>query len=585
MGAFVLITDKARPDMVTVETAARYSLSLQGFAEPTELSFGGGKLLLYAKQVAPIANLVALADDGFCAATGSFVYKGSTGKTGLAALHADFEITAPDHGIALDRLHGAFCVILRKHGRCFVFIDRIGVYKVYRDDGGSVVSSSFLALLESTSRRRLDVQAAYEYVFQGATYGDDTLAGDIKLLSPDIVCEPGLSLRASTWPAAATPEISRESLEWHAERVLATLKQTFGDIAKAYDGHIDTALSGGYDSRLILALLFSQNIRPDIHVYGKDTDPDVVVAKRIAAGEGFPLKHTNKKTGADLTPDRAAESIARTFHAFDGAPNDGIFDNGADLATRKERCRTGALMLNGGGGEVLRNFFYLPDRGFSVQQLLWSFYAQFDPAAGTGHFDEAAYHARLGDKIKATLGTSKGRLTRPQVELVYPLFRCRYWMGRNNAVNSRFGSALTPFVDAALVNQTARVPMAYKNFGRFEARLISLASPALAAYPSDYGYAFDRPPPYSARLKAMTTYMRPPSLRRYMFRLRTRRQAVSYPYFLGEAFRNAVMEPGFPRVARLFRPERLTDPGQFNRLCTLEYLCQKMDVAPEAAAF
>ena len=152
-------------------------------------------------------------------------------------------------------------------------------------------------------------------------------------------------------------------------------------------------------------------------------------------------------------------------------------------------------------------------------------------------------------------------------------------MGRNNAVNSRFGSALTPFIDATLIRQTVRVPMDYKNVGRFEARLISLASPALAAYPSDYGYAFDRPPPLSAQLKAMTTYMRPPSLRRYTFRLRTRRQAPSHPYFLGDDFRAAVMEPGFPRLGGLFHPEKLTDTGQFNRLCTAEYLFQKMDMA------
>ena len=581
MGAFVLITDKAKPDLETVAASANQSLIRQGFAEPTPLRFEHGVLLLYAKQVAPVANLVTLSKGDFCAATGSFVYKSATGKTGLAALHADFDIDSRqgDFGIASDRLHGAFCVVLRKQGRTFAFIDRVGVYKVYRDAGETMFSSSFLAVLETASRRRADIQSVYEYVFQGGTYGDDTLAEDIRLLSADLLAEPGTTLRAGAWSAFGTPEMTRESLDWHAERVFATLKHSFGDIAKAYDGHIDTALSGGYDSRLMLALLFNQHCRPDIHVYGKDTDPDVIVAKRIAKGEGFPLKHVDKGTGPVLPTDEAAASVARTFRAFDGAPPDGIFDNGTDLATRRDRCRTGALMLNGGGGEVFRNFFYLPDRSFSVRQILWSFYSQFDPEAATDKFGEAAYHARLGEKIKATLGTSKDRLTRPEVELVYPLFRCRYWMGRNNAVNSRFGSALTPFIDATLIRQTVRVPMDYKNVGRFEARLISLASPSLAAYPSDYGYAFDRPPPLSARLKAMTTYMRPPSLRHYTFRLRTRRQEASRPYFLRDDFIAAVMEPGFPRLGGLFHPGKLTDNGQFNRLCTAEYLFQKMDIA------
>jgi hypothetical protein len=583
MGAFVLITDNAKPDPSMVETKARASLARQGFAEPRALRFPGATLLLCPKQVAPITNLAVFGNDDFCAATGTFIYKGETGKAGLEAIYADFdaESQAKTHGLAMDRLHGAFCVMLRKQSRTFAFLDRVGVYKVYRDDGGTMLSSSFLAVLECASRRRVDTQALYEYVFQGGTYGDDTLAKDIKLLSPDVLHELGNRRPAGPWPSYGVPEIAGGSLDDHAERVFATLKQEFADFARAFDGHIDTALSGGYDSRLILALLHNLNVRPDVHVYGRETDPDVVVAKRIAAGEGFPIAHIDKGTAPALPLDQAAESIARTFHVFDGAPTDGIFDNGTDLTSRQNRCRTGALMLNGGGGEVLRNFFYLPDHPFSVRQLLWSFYTQFDPTAGADRFSERAFHDRLAAKVMVTLGTTSDRLSRPQVELAYPLFRCRYWMGRNNAVNSRFGSALTPFIDDTLVRQTVTVPLAYKNVGVFEARLIALASPSLAAYPSDHGFTFDAPPPLAARLRARATYLRPPLLRRYTFRLRTRRMKPDRPYFLSQNFRDAVMEPGFPRTRRLFHADRVVEVGQFNRLCTAEYLFQKMDMAAE----
>jgi hypothetical protein len=584
VGAFVLITDAAKPDPATVEAAARRSLAKQGFAEPQTLRPPGATLLIYPKQVAPIANLVSFENDEFCAATGTFVYKGATGKTGLALLHGDFDIGKPEtYGLAMNRLHGAFCIVARKQGRTFAFTDRVGVYKVYRDDANSVLSSSFLAMLETVSRRRVDAQALYEYVFQGATYGGDTLAEDVKLLSPEVVCQPGVNPRAGTWRAYGVPEIARGDLETHAEQIFETLTKGFGDIAKAFDNHIDTALSGGYDSRLILAILFGLNVRPDVHVYGRESDPDVVVASRIAKGEGFSLTHVDKSHHAELPLDRAAESISRTFRAFDGAPNDGIFDNGSDFETRRERCRTGALMLNGGGGEVLRNFFYLPDKPLSVRQLLWSFYSQFDPNAAAGGFSEAAFHDRLAEKLKATLGITGDRLTRTQIELVYPLFRCGFWMGRNNSVNSRFGSTLTPFIDDTLVRQTVRVPMSLKDYGRLEARLISLASPALAAYPSDHGYAFDAPPPLSARLRASATYLRPPLLRRYSFRLRTRRAGLDRAYCLNDEYRNAVMEPGFPRIGTLFHADRIVDGGQFNRLCTAEYLFQKMEMTGDGA--
>ena len=581
MGAFVLITDTAKPDPDTVAAVAHRATMRQGFAEPSVLRFGGGTLYMYPKQVAPVVSLLALEDDEFCAASGTFVYKAATAERGLRAIHADFDIGATNgsYGLDMDRLHGAFCVVLRKRGRTYLFLDRIGVYKVYVNADATLFSSSFLTLLESSSRRRIDIQALYEYVFQGATYGGDTLAEDIKLVDPDFICQPGVALRSVPRQRFDAAEVVRRDIDWHVEQVFQTLKRSFADIANAFGGHIDTALSGGYDSRLMLALLIGQNVRPDVHVYGRDTDADVRIAKAVAAAERFPIVHIQKSALADVRPDEAGETIARTFYAFDGVPNDGIFDNGSDLATRRDRCRTGALMLNGGGGEVLRNFFYLPDRTLSVRQVLWSFYSQFDPATATGDFNEADFHAVLGDKLKAALGVQTDRLTRAQVELAYPLFRCRFWMGRNNSLNSRFGSALTPFVDDALVRQAAQVPLAYKNVGVFEARLITLASPALAAYLSEYGYSFDRLPPLSARLKATITNWRPPLLRRYVFRIRNRRRLAALPPVLSQAIRDRVMKPGFPRSGALFNPARLTDPGQFNRLCTAEYLFQTMDLA------
>lgn len=580
MGAFVLITDKATPHPEESAAVAQRSLLRQGFADPSIVRFRGGTLYVYPKQVAPIVNLVTFENGDFCAATGTFVYKGATGPKGLHAIHADFDIRAAtgSHGLDADRLHGAFSIALRKGDRTFLFVDRVGVYKVYVDSNATVFSTSFLTLLETASARRVDIQAAYEYVFQGATYGGDTLADDVKLVDPDFLSEPGVALRAEARRRFDAPAIVRKDMQWHAERLLHTLKGTFGEIADAFDGHTDTALSGGYDTRLMLALLRAQHVQPDVHVYGRDTDVDVRIAKAIASGEGFPIAHTQKSPRGELPLDQVGETIARTFYAFDGAPNDGVFDDGSDLATRCQRCRTGRLMLNGGGGEVFRNFFYLPDRPMSIRQLLWSFYSQFDPATATGRFSEGAFHSLLGEKLRAAIGAPGERLTRSQVELAYPLFRCRFWMGRNNSLNSRFGSALTPFIDEQLVREAAEVPLAYKNFGVLEARLIALASPALAAYTSEYGFAFDKHPPLSARVKGRIANSRPPVLRRYVFRVRNRRGRLRPLSMVSPAVLNAVMAPGFPRTRLLFNAERMADTAQFNRLCTLEYLLQKMDM-------
>ena len=206
----------------------------------------------------------------------------------------------------------------------------------------------------------------------------------------------------------------------------------------------------------------------------------MIVGRTIADGEGFPLTCIDKSLHAQPAADTFPAVLAENFHLFDGLPADGIFDSGVDRQTRFDRADGAALMLNGGGGEIFRNFFYLPDRPLSAQALVWSFYNRYDPATCTPAFDEAAYLRRLEDKILAALGLSGRRLSRTDVEQVYPLFRCRFWMGRNNSVNNRIGAAMTPLADLLPVRAAIRVPLRLKNDGLFEAGMIATADRALA---------------------------------------------------------------------------------------------------------
>jgi asparagine synthase (glutamine-hydrolysing) len=231
-------------------------------------------------------------------------------------------------------------------------------------------------------------------------------------------------------------------------------------------------------------------------------------------------------------------------------------------------------MLNGGGGEIFRNFFYLPDRPMTAEALVWSFYNRYDPATCTGAFDESTYLRRLADKVDAALGTAGRRLTRTDVERAYPLFRCRFWMGRNNSVNNRIGPAMTPLADLAPVQAAIRVPLGLKNDGVFEAGLIAAVDRALAGYATDQGYDLLGPPPARQRLTSWLTRQRPPWLRRYSFRVQHRRMERALPAVLSPAYLETVLDTSFPNMSAFFHVDRINSPDQVNRLCSLEYLFQ-----------
>ena len=59
------------------------------------------------------------------------------------------------------------------------------------------------------------------------------------------------------------------------------------------------------------------------------------------------------------------------------------------------------------------------------------------------------------------------------------------------------------------------------------------------------------------------------------FRFRARPQS-EYPYYLQPQYLAPALDASFPYLRRFFHLERVCDAQQFNRICTLEYLFQKL---------
>ena len=230
---------------------------------------------------------------------------------------------------------------------------------------------------------------------------------------------------------------------------------------------------------------------------------------------------------------------------------------------------------NGGGGKIFRNFFYLPNRSFSAREIVWSFYDGFDLAWCGDAFNEGVYVSNKARKLRQAVEAESDRFTRGEVEALYPFYRCRYWMGRNNSVNNKLGTSLTPFIGANVVPAVLALPLKYKNSGMFEARLNRAVNPALAAYPSDYGHSFAADPPLKRRLKDSAVLMRPPRLRRLTFRLK-HRKPLPLPYGLSEPYLSEQIDLKTPFMRRFFRMERVDNIEHLNRIYTLELLFQEL---------
>jgi len=579
-GLFLVQTrDRAFADGALAEARAQYAR--HGFAAGTELALPGWRLLHFPYISGGPETLLVDGED-FVAVAGTLVCDGRMGRAALAALLA---MEKPDWS----RLGGQFVALVHRGGRTRLFTDYFGAFQLFHDAQMRLFSTSLLAAVQALPRLSFDPQGVYEFAFNVVPIGDDTIFAELKTLGPDRLLEldaDGVRSEEAAKPlpiAETMPPEARAAA--HRDRLMAIVSahvRQFGD-------HVRCALSGGLDSRLVLAALRAAGCRPHLFVYGGPDSADVRIAREIAAAEGLEIEWIDKEAWRTPTPDEFPDQVERNFQAYDGLPNYGeLFENGANAAAREARHSGGALSASGGCGEIFRNFFFLPDRRFSAAAVARTFFARYAKRDVTAAFDERAFLRGLEDKILAALGRpgDRSRLPRPLVEQIYPRVRCRAIFGREISLETWFGAYLMPFLDHHLVAEAMKLPLALKHAGRFEAILLAAIDPALARHPSAYGHDFAGPPGRRHRLDEWSTRLRPVALRQRSYALRRRLGPVADEHggLLTPDYMGRVVDPDFPIMRRFFRPEAAAgDSGLMRRIANLEYFAARLGTRLAAA--
>lgn len=574
MGGFsILSREFAARDPEAVATYLKVS-RLGGLAEPIAIPHDRYNVHYFPKhRQGGEPQLLRFPNGDFILCSGTLFHRGLSGQRALAAVFSEFDGSRA----VTSTCRGSFALVICREGSISVFNDALGVYPIFYDQRFRAISSGFLPMAMALPSLTLNRQSVYEYVFNGVVSGNASMVDEIALLPV-----------SSTLVLDRTPTVDRRSLTppTEPESITATeavksirdiLIPYFEAIASRFGNQVTCALSGGYDSRLLTAFLRAAGVDPDLYVYGADTDDDVRLARQIASQQNLKLKVIDKSLPRIQSPNAFSQVVDNNFFVLDGYGWEGLFDNGEEAAQRQARVANGSLALNGGAGEIMRNFFYLQNRHYSGRELLWSFYSRFDPQACTTAFDEEDYYRNLEDKLDELVGSDLRRLPRPTIDWLYHLFRCRSWDGRANAVNGKFGHTALPFLDSAVTQFASRIPPPLKDHGAFQAALIADIDPILASYPSNYGHSFDQAPPFRRRVTDVMTYMRPPALRRFSFRLQQRmRRTPKLPTLLRQSYIGAVLPGDFAFMRQFFRFEAVRDSQQMARILSVEYLARRL---------
>lgn len=542
----------------------------QGFAAPESFHWDGGGAYWFATAGNPRGSGASLRRAGrFAAYVGTVQWRG---LTGAALLERLLELGTPPAELPLDEFAGSFAMLLGLGSDVWLFNDALGIQKLYETDDRALISTSLMMCRATLSRPGVNRLRAQEYILLGANHGDATPIDGVRIADPtlarELVTQRALEIHSTDRLRSPCRYASR------AQAVQGLCEETvsiFGDYVKAFGSDIGMALSGGFDSRLLLAALDRLGVAPALYVYGAPQDDDVRVAQVVAAGLGMPIESIDKRALDANAPPLSLVALQEKLAFFDGLPADGAFDFGSDRRTRLEQVSGGRLNLNGGGGEILRDFFYLRDRPYDASELVGAFYSNWRAQVFPSAQERLAFLEAMRAGILRSLGFADGHdqpLSRSDVELVYSVFRLRYWMGRNNTIAARYGAFLTPFADARLARLTAALPLAWKEFGRLEAEIITALSPRVARGPSGYGFDFSTGPDARHCARVAATLYRPLAIRRRSAALRRmlgRSQAVQMP----QRWRD--LAASLPPQDWVDAAE-LTEIDQLNRLLTLQAL-------------
>jgi len=559
---------------------AERSLSRQGFAPAVRYAWAGGELRAWSQSAQrDSADFFVQDTDGAACCVGPIWYRGAFGVEALSRLLAEISASGPVPEIDETGLRGNFVLFLRKGSRAWLLNDPLGFARVYGSSDGRFHGSSWLAVRAYEGDAEIDETAAIEYVLLGAPHSERTVARGVSKLALGHAIDLGERRPITRFPMgieAGAP--AHGSFEDATEGLQAHLRTVFAEIACAFPGRVTAALSGGFDSRLIVAGLLAQGERPQLFVYGRPDSEDVPIAIEVARAEGIAIEPIDKDAINHRLPEPDIDELVSCALFFDGLSNDGIDDRGADRSTRVAQSAGGKLALNGGGGEIFRNYFHLPDRRFRARDIVRAFYRGFDPAVFRRRDGLAVYEAQMAASIVRSVGRSDDEvdhlLSREQVELAYPLFRCHHWMGLNNSIALRQGHFATPLVDLPLLRAACMLPLAWKNAGRLEARLISLLHRGIASRPSAYGFRFSDGPDRRARRVEWSTGMRPVFARPLINAVRRRLHRIQASHETMVRYRRLL--PGAWRLDGVLDLSRLPDDAALARAMSVELVTREL---------
>lgn len=487
-----------------------------------------------------------------------------------------------------------------------VLTDRGGALHIYRAQFGGVTAIASSALvLAAVSGAGFDATGVRDFLATGTVYGNNSLfAGVTKLEAATLYrFRDGVPAGEARWFAIEALFHGGPTPPGDSAQLAEAMRETVRRLLAVCERPV-LDLTGGFDTRNVLATTLSLGAQPVVITVGAADSRDVVAARRIAATLG--LNHRHYIPGRDL-PELSFADMEAAVQLADGEIS--ALEYGSVAAFQKRLAPEFDLNINGTWGELCRGYWWdalLPwvgrrnafdARGFAQKRFAVEGWA--DRMTAGLHQDTLL--DRFTAEVERVTSRLGGYPNTAGADACYYSMRMQRWGGRIASSTLRIRAFGSPFFFLRTMAPALSAPLATRFGGRMAAQLVERLHPQLAALPMADGYpALPLRLGTAHRFVPLAADLASRASRKIMNRLRGQ-AAVHVPGAVAERWDMrdlpevaALLEPGALRTRGLYEPAAIggfleaararqpIERVQLGRVVTLELAARALARVPAA---
>ena len=427
----------------------------------------------------PEAQIDVHPDRGTCVIHGLIWRLDAPDPQPLDAATVSAMLSSPDKRFP-DVIAGEYAVAkLHPCGTLTAFGDPAGLHQLfYHSDQANMLANraSFLSVVADD--HAIGTEAGLWIATVGYRIGGATAWRGIRQLAANEMVSGGRILCPR--PAIGVPPGPRGFAHGGAELLACGIEQaaSAARLATAGDDMIELPITGGKDSRAVLAICLAAGLRERLRLFtrGFADHPDVIAGRAVAEAAGLPHRRV-PPLGSDIPPDWPLDlfhaNMARLAFQTDGGMG------GWDLVTGNT---TGAdTLITGHMGELLKAYAKRPPPSDLDPIALVRLQAPFDPLGIVRDHARDAMAATLADQLADDRARCAREADLP--DLFYLRNRVPNWLGGIRAIKSFERQPVLPLGLPALTALAFLMTPEERRAEQAHYEIVARAAPALLAAP------------------------------------------------------------------------------------------------------